>query len=169
MKTDEFDFLKESVALRAGALKLEFRSFVNDLERENVLERLASEAESLGYRIGREGVSLPAMLTNDGVLGGYAEHGYEQGVEIFVSAQYEAEHCSQKAWDALTFDEQGYYIDQFNDLCRRGIGEECRFYRLLMDRHLDHLVADMRAQCRTAEVLTNAQMPVDQSRAVVER
>ena len=65
MKTDEFDFLKESIALRAEALKLEFRSFLTDLEREDVLERLASEAESLGYRIGREGISLPAILNND--------------------------------------------------------------------------------------------------------
>jgi hypothetical protein len=34
------------------------------LERENVLEHLASEAESLGYRIGCEGMSVPAILCN---------------------------------------------------------------------------------------------------------
>ena len=79
MKTDEFDFLKESVALRAEELKLEFRSFLNDLERENVLEHLASKAQSLGYRIGREGVNLPPILNNDSLLVAYAEHGYDKG------------------------------------------------------------------------------------------
>ena len=38
-------------------------------------------------------------------------------------------------------------MEEFNDLCARGIGEDCRFYRLLMDRYLHNLVADARAQC----------------------
>jgi hypothetical protein len=79
MKTDEFEFLKQSIALRAEALKLEFRSFLNDLERENVLEHLASEAESLGYRIGCEGMSVPAILCNEEPLG--TERAKERGID----------------------------------------------------------------------------------------
>lgn len=171
MKTDEFEVLKESIALRAEALKLEFRSFVNDLERENVLERLASEAESLGYKIGREGMSVPAILSNDRAVGGFADYGYEQGLETFLSVQYEAEHCSQKAWDALSRKEQEYYVEEFHSLCAQGIGENCRFYRLLMDRHLHNLVADARAHCAMGrhELLSNREVLIDLARSVVER
>ena len=165
MKTDEFEFLKQSIALRAEALKLEFLSFLNDLER------LASEAESLGYRIGREGMSAPAILSNDSAVGGFADYAHEQGFETFLSVQYEVEQCSQKAWDALSRKEQEYYVEQFHSLCAQGIGKNCRFYRLLMDRYLHNLVADARAHCGmgSAELLTNSDLPIDRQRAVVER
>ena len=171
MDADEFDFLKESIALRAEALKMEFRSFFSDLERENVLERLASEAESLGYRIGREGMSVPAILSNDSAVGGFAANGHDQGFEIFLSTQHEAEHCSQKAWYTLSRKEQEYYVEQFHSLCAQGIGEDCRFYRLLMDRYLHNLVADARAHCAmgSVELLTNVERPIDRLRAMVER
>ena len=171
MNTDEFDFLKESIALRAEALKMEFRSFFNDLERENVLERLASEAESLGYRIGREGMSVPAILIDDQLIGGPADYGHAQGFETFVSVRYQAEHCSQEARDRLSRKEQEQYMEEFHSLCAQGIGENCRFYRLLMDRYLHNLVVDARAHCGTgrAELLTNREISVDRGRVPLER
>jgi hypothetical protein len=169
MKSDEFDFLKEAIALRAEELKLQFRSFLTDSEREDVFWDLAQNAQSLGYSIGREGINLPPILNNDSFVGREAGDGHDFGFESFLRAQYEAEYCSQQAWDKLPDKEQAEYVEESNDLCRRGVGEDCRFYRLLMDRYLHNVVTEARAQCGMAEVLTNTQMPVDRSRAVVER
>ena len=130
MKTDEFEFLKQSIALRAEALKLEFLSFLNDLER------LASEAESLGYRIGREGMSAPAILSNDSAVGGFADYAHEQGFETFLSVQYEVEQCSQKAWDALSVKNKNITSSSFILSVRKALGRTVVFYRLLMDRYL---------------------------------
>jgi hypothetical protein len=71
----------------------------------------------------------------------------------------------------VTPKEQEYYVEQFHSLCAQGIGKNCRFYRLLMDRYLHNLVADARAHCGmgSAELLTNSDLPIDRQRAVVER
>jgi hypothetical protein len=169
MNTDPFEVLKESLALKAEALKLEFRSFVNESERETVLERLASDAEAFGYRLGREGMDLPTFLTTDPAVAGPAECGYEQGFESFMRLRYEAEHCSQQAWDALSCEEQTYYMEQFHSLCAQGIGEDCRFYRLLMDHYLHNLIGEARAKCRTGELVTTTEVRIDRNRAAIER
>ena len=171
MNTDPFEVLKESLALKAEALKLEFRSFVNELEREHVLERLASDAEAFGYRIGSQGLDLPTFLTTDALVAGPAEYGYEQGFESFERLRYEAEHCSQQAWDALPLEEQTYHMEQFQSLCAQGIGEECRFYRLLMDRYLHNLIGEARAQSgpSRADLVTNNLVRMDRAPAAIER
>jgi hypothetical protein len=170
MNGAEFDFLKEAIALRAEELKLQFRSFLSDSEREDVFWDLAQNAQSLGYGIGREGINLPPILNNDSFVGREAGDGHDFGFESFLRAQYEAEYCSQQAWDKLPDKEQAEYVEEFNDLCRRGVGEDCRFYRLLMDRYLHNLVADARAHCGMgrAELLTNREIPIDRGRVTLE-
>jgi hypothetical protein len=171
MNDADFDFLKESVALKAEALKLAFRSFADPLEREDALERLASAAESLGYKIGREGASLPAILSNDRVVGGPAEHGYHHGVEILERTRFEAEYCSEKSWKALSTKEQEHYLEEFDSLCAQGVGENCRFYRFLMDRHLSSIIQEECGRCGTvwSEVVTNSQVQMPRARPAVER
>jgi len=171
MNAIEFEFLKESIALRAEALKLAFRSFADSFEREDAEERLMSAAEELGYRIGRQGESLPAILSNDSVIGGPAEYGHDRGIEIREQTRYEAEYCSEKAWKGLSFEEQEYYLEQFRSLCAQGVGENCRFYRLLMDRYLRSMVQEELCRCSTgrSELLPNSNVEIDRARPALDR
>lgn len=171
MNDVEFEFLKESVVLKAEAIKLEFQSFADASEREEALERLASTAEGLGYRIGRQGMSLPAILSNDSILGGRAEYGRDQGAENLERARFEAEYCSEKAWNALSFEEQEKHLEEFHYFCAQGIGEDCRFYRLLMDRYLRSMVQEERARCGMgrSQLVSNSQVNMDRARPALER
>lgn len=95
IKDIEFEVLKEAIALAAEAAKLEFRSFAGSLEREEAREQLMSAAESLGYTIGRQGMSLPTILSDDIVVRGAAEYGHHEGAEILERTRFEGQYCSQ--------------------------------------------------------------------------
>jgi hypothetical protein len=171
IKDIEFEVLKEVIALKVEAARLQFRSFADSLEREEAQEQLMSAAESLGYKIGRQGMSLPTILSDDTVVGGAAEYGHHQGAEILERSRFEAQYCSERSWKALSAEEQAEYREEFHSLCACGIGENCRFYNVLMAHYLRGMIEEERGRCGVGrpEIVTYSEFEIDRARPARER
>jgi hypothetical protein len=91
------------------------------------------------------------------------------GVEILERTRFEAEHCSEKSWKALSAQEQTEYREEFHDLCAKGIGENCRFYTFLMGQCLRTMIDQDRGRCRAgrSEIVSKTEM--HQARPALER